>query len=156
MPPSLKTRMSSLGSRLLEIAPAARTSHLNKLNPWTVGVKRAILYRFPHMTSENEGDRDAEARLRGFQLNFERRRSSSILKPHRTSIGEGKAHAFSRCVAHAQTKKPVPSMRRRDDSCRDYPHPVHANFEIHGYLCDRCVPINSLIVLRSPPLQSMM
>jgi hypothetical protein len=32
------------------------------------------------------------------------------------------------------------------------PHPLHANFEIHGYLCDRCGPIKSLVVLRSPPL----
>ena len=35
-------------------------------------------------------------------------------------------------------------------------HPVHANFEIHGYFCDRCGPTKSLVVLRSPPLQSMM
>jgi hypothetical protein len=36
------------------------------------------------------------------------------------------------------------------------PHPLHANFEIHGYLCDRCGPTKSLVVLRSPPLQPMM
>ena len=24
------------------------------------------------------------------------------------------------------------------------PHPLHANFEIHGYLCDRCGPIKIL------------
>ena len=36
------------------------------------------------------------------------------------------------------------------------PHPLHLNFEIHGYLCDRCGPIKSLVVLRSPPLQPMM
>jgi hypothetical protein len=36
------------------------------------------------------------------------------------------------------------------------PHPLHANFEIHGYLCDRYGPIKSLVVLRSTPLQSMM
>ena len=35
-------------------------------------------------------------------------------------------------------------------------HPLHANFEIHGYFCDRCGPTKSLVVLRSPPLQSMM
>jgi len=32
------------------------------------------------------------------------------------------------------------------------PHPLRANFEIHGYLYDRCGPIKSLIVLRSPAL----
>ena len=24
-------------------------------------------------------------------------------------------------------------------------HPVHANFEIHGYFCDRCGPTKSLV-----------
>jgi hypothetical protein len=36
------------------------------------------------------------------------------------------------------------------------PHPLHVNFEIHGYLCDLCGPVKSLVVLRSPPLQLMM
>ena len=30
------------------------------------------------------------------------------------------------------------------------PHPLYVNFEIHGYLCDRCGPIKSLVVRRSP------
>ena len=34
------------------------------------------------------------------------------------------------------------------------PHPLHAKFEIHGYLCDTCGPIKSLVVLRLPRLQS--
>jgi hypothetical protein len=29
------------------------------------------------------------------------------------------------------------------------PHPLHVNFEIHGYLCEQCGPIKSLVVLRS-------
>ena len=29
------------------------------------------------------------------------------------------------------------------------PHPLHVNFEIHGYLCDRCGPTKSLVVLRT-------
>src|ERR1700676_1456892 len=36
------------------------------------------------------------------------------------------------------------------------PHPLHFNLEIHGFLCDRCGPVKSLVVLRSPQLQSMM
>jgi hypothetical protein len=32
------------------------------------------------------------------------------------------------------------------------PHPLHAKFEIHGYLCDLCGPVKSLVVPRSPPL----
>ena len=29
------------------------------------------------------------------------------------------------------------------------PHPLHGDFEIHGFTCDRCGPIKSLVVLRS-------
>lgn len=36
------------------------------------------------------------------------------------------------------------------------PHPLHANFEIHGYLCDQCGPTKSLVALRKPPLPLMM
>jgi hypothetical protein len=36
------------------------------------------------------------------------------------------------------------------------PHPLNVNFEIHGYFCARCGPVKSLVVLRSPPLQSRM
>jgi hypothetical protein len=36
------------------------------------------------------------------------------------------------------------------------PHPLHANFEIHGYFCDQCGPTKSLVALRKPPLLSMM
>jgi hypothetical protein len=28
-------------------------------------------------------------------------------------------------------------------------HPLHCNFEIHGYLCDRCGPVKSLVVMRT-------
>jgi hypothetical protein len=33
------------------------------------------------------------------------------------------------------------------------PHPMHVNFEIHGYFCERCGPVKSLVVLCSPPQQ---
>ena len=36
------------------------------------------------------------------------------------------------------------------------PHPLHVNFDIHGYLCDQCGPVKSLVVLRVARLQSMM
>src|SRR5260370_42077954 len=41
--------------------------------------------------------------------------------PNRTNPPscEGKGHAPTRCAAHAQAKKPVPGMRRRNRSCRD-------------------------------------
>jgi hypothetical protein len=36
------------------------------------------------------------------------------------------------------------------------PHPVHINFEIHGYFCERCGPVKSVVVLCSPPHQLTM
>jgi len=29
------------------------------------------------------------------------------------------------------------------------PHPLYVNFEIHGYLCDRCGPVKSVVTFRS-------
>ena len=34
------------------------------------------------------------------------------------------------------------------------PHPLHVKFEIHGYLCEWCGPVKSLVVLRLPNLPS--
>ena len=34
------------------------------------------------------------------------------------------------------------------------PHPLHVNFEIHGYLCEQCGPIKSLVVLRTSRLRN--
>src|SRR6202790_1201918 len=34
------------------------------------------------------------------------------------------------------------------------PHPLHVNFEIHGYLCEQCGPIKYLVVLRSSRLRN--
>ena len=36
------------------------------------------------------------------------------------------------------------------------PHPLLVNFEIHGYFCDRCGPVKSLVVFCPPASQSMM
>ena len=29
------------------------------------------------------------------------------------------------------------------------PHPLNLNFDVHGYLCEQCGPVKSLVVLRS-------
>jgi hypothetical protein len=36
------------------------------------------------------------------------------------------------------------------------PHPVDERLEIQGYIWDKCGPVKSLVVLRSPPLHLMM
>jgi hypothetical protein len=35
------------------------------------------------------------------------------------------------------------------------PHPLYVNFKIHGYLCDRCGPIKSLVVRGYPEARQM-
>jgi hypothetical protein len=32
------------------------------------------------------------------------------------------------------------------------PHPLHVNFEIHGYFCDRCGPVKSLVAPKARAL----
>jgi hypothetical protein len=34
------------------------------------------------------------------------------------------------------------------------PHPLHVDFEIHGYHCEQCGPIKSLVVFRSSVLRN--
>jgi hypothetical protein len=36
------------------------------------------------------------------------------------------------------------------------PHPADDRLEIQGYLCGTCGPVKSLVVLRTPPLHSVM
>ena len=55
-----------------------------------------------------------------------------------------------------QPTNPCPVCSAETALAEIEPHPLHVNFEIHGYLCDRCGPIKSLVVLRSPPLQPTM
>ena len=35
------------------------------------------------------------------------------------------------------------------------PHPLRVNFEIHGYLCERCGPSKSLVVLKTPGAEAL-
>jgi hypothetical protein len=46
-------------------------------------------------------------------------------------------------------KNPCPVCGAETRLAEIEPHPLHLDFEIHGYLCDRCGPIKSLVVLRS-------
>jgi hypothetical protein len=45
---------------------------------------------------------------------------------------------------------PCPVCRAETALAEIEPHPLHVNFEVHGYLCDRCGPIKSIVVLRTP------
>src|SRR5258708_3198153 len=56
----------------------------------------------------------------------------------------------------AASLNPCPVCGAETSLAEIEPHPLHVDFEIHGYLCDWCGPIKSLVVLRSPPLRAMM
>jgi hypothetical protein len=45
-------------------------------------------------------------------------------------------------------KNPCPVCGAETTLAEIEAHPLHVKFEIHGYLCDRCGPIKSLVVLR--------
>ena len=34
-------------------------------------------------------------------------------------------------------------------------HPLHLAFDVHGYLCEQCGPVKSLVVLRMPARKFM-
>jgi ribosomal protein S27AE len=86
----------------------------------------------------------------------------SVLRSHRTSVGR-KGRYMRVQYASRRSKPPMlppvnpcPVCGAETTLAEIEPHPLHANFEIHGYLCGRCGPIKSMVVLRGPPLQPVM
>jgi hypothetical protein len=106
----------------------------------------------PQSISENHNDRDAITKRLGFQFNL----PQDVLKPHR--VGGGVKGTYMRFqVASLLLKSPgnpCPVCGDETALTEIEPHPLHAKFEIHGYLCDTCGPVRSLVVLRLPRLQS--
>jgi hypothetical protein len=45
-----------------------------------------------------------------------------------------------------EPKNPCPVCGVETALAEIEPHPLHVNFEIHGYLCQHCGPIKSLVV----------
>jgi hypothetical protein len=62
---------------------------------------------------------------------------------------------FQNALLMPKPSDPCPICGAETTLAEIEPHPLNVNFEIHGYLCDRCGPVKSSVVLRSPPLQSM-
>jgi hypothetical protein len=60
-----------------------------------------------------------------------------------------KAHGCEEALLMLKPLNPCPVCGAETDLAEIEPHPLHVNFEIHGYLCDQCGPIKSLVVLRS-------
>ena len=123
-----------------------------KTNLWIIGSSEHFCTDCPQLTSENQDDRDANAKRPGFQFNF----PQDVLKPHRASGGAKGKHMRFQVPSFLlkSAGNPCPVCGAETALTEIEPHPLHAKFEIHGYLCDTCGPIKSLVVLRLPRLQS--
>jgi hypothetical protein len=62
---------------------------------------------------------------------------------------EGQHMRFQNASLMLKPKSPCPVCGAATALAEIEPHPLHVNFEIHGYLCDRCGPVKSLVVLCS-------
>jgi hypothetical protein len=88
-----------------------------------------------------------------------------LIERHQTAPNKRRAKGAYMRIQYASLKSKPPILRPLNPCpvcgaettlAEIEPHPLHANFEIHGYFCDRCGPIKSLVVLRGPPLQPVM
>jgi hypothetical protein len=48
-----------------------------------------------------------------------------------------------------EARNPCPVCGAETALAEIEPHPLHVDFEIHGYICQQCGPIKSLVVLRA-------
>ena len=60
-----------------------------------------------------------------------------------------KVHACEDALFMLKPLDPCPVCGAETALAEIEPHPLYVDFELHGYLCDRCGPIKSLVVLRS-------
>ena len=137
------------------------TGCANMRSLWTIRSSEQFCTNFSSNLRKQDGSKHQSQSPKCFDstLKIFADRVSSNRTEH--ASGEGSVHAFSICVAQIQAPilqplNPCPVCGAETTLAEIEPHPLHANFEIHGYLCDRCGPIKSLVVLRGPPLQPMM
>ena len=88
--------------------------------------------------------------LAAFGFDF---RASNRAEGSRT---KGKYMRIQDAALELKPRNPCPVCGVETALAEVEPHPLHVDFEIHGYHCEQCGPIKSLVVLRSPPLQLMM
>jgi hypothetical protein len=73
-----------------------------------------------------------------------------IVCPQTAAVSsEKKVHACDDAPLMLKPLNPCPVCGAETALAEIEPHPLHVDFEIHGYLCDRCGPIKSLVVPRS-------
>jgi hypothetical protein len=72
--------------------------------------------------------------------------SASFASPPGTSHRKGKHMRIQGVSLEFEPKNPCPVCGVETALAEVEPHPLHVNFEIHGYLCQQCGPIKSLVV----------
>jgi hypothetical protein len=86
---------------------------------------------------------------KGVILLIRARNKPLIDRPQMPSSALGKSMRVKIQGSMLKPANPCPVCGGETALAEIEPHPLHFNFEIHGYLCDRCGPIKSLVVLRS-------
>src|ERR1700730_9120865 len=80
-------------------------------------------------------------------------RSSRPFRPFATrpeaSRRKGKHMRYQDAALELKPRNPCPVCGVETALAEIDRYPLHVNFEIHGYLCEQCGPIKSLVVLRS-------
>jgi ribosomal protein S27AE len=63
---------------------------------------------------------------------------------------------FQKASLMHKLRNPCPICGAETALAEIVPHPLQPKFEIHGYCCNRCGPIKSVVVLAPLRLQTMM
>jgi hypothetical protein len=83
-------------------------------------------------------------------------KQSAPLKRPQTALSQrranGKPAHFQDASLKVKPRNPCPVCGAETTLAEIEPHPLHVNLEILGYSCDRCGPIKSLVVPRSPSI----
>ncbi|SRR6266851_971116 len=131
-----------MGWCLIVVSPRRRGIPSQLTNLWTVASREQFYTDFIILTSENQGDRDAKAKRPGFQFNFQKDAHPACPQtaPNQRRA-KGKHMRFQDAPLMLKPRNPCPVCSAETALAEIEPHPLHANFEIHGYFCDRCGPI---------------
>jgi hypothetical protein len=122
----------------------------------------SILYRFLSYRGYGVADRAVSSKRPGIQSSFLTGTQQGVRNLAPKHVGrKGTYMRFQYTSLKSkppmlQPINPCPVCSAETSLAEIEPHPLHANFEIHGYLCDRCGPTKSLIVLRKRLLHTMM
>jgi hypothetical protein len=95
-----------------------------KTKLWIVGSSDQSCTDFLILTSKNQGNRDAKAMRPGFNSTFKK----TLIQRR----AKGKHMRFQDASLMLKARNPCPVCGAETALAKIDPHPLHANFEIHG------------------------